>query len=370
VRHILCGLKINKSTIDIPQKCIKLGTGHISEALTSVFNFSLEQGIMPDILKISRITPVDKGGESTDPSNYRPISTLYSFAQIFEKLVYSQVLNYFEKQNILSKFQFGFRKGRSTEQAIVELTDNLKKAIDKNIYTCGVFLDFSKAFDTVNHQILLKKLEAYGIRGLPLNWFSSYLTNRQQYVTLNINQESPKQTMVCGIPQGSSLGPLLFLIDINDISNCSDKVSIRIFADDTNIFASYKSIKDLEILMNEELTNVKKWCDLNKLSINIKKTNYMIVKSSNKKITENINIKITNKDGTICCLERKDHIKYLGVLIDEKLSWKYHIAYICSRLAQYWYFLQIKTLYDYSLIYPYCIYHMPYWHGEVPIKRK
>ena len=132
--------------------------------------------------------------------------------------------------------------------------------------------------------------------------------------------------MVCGIPQGSSLGPLLFLIYINNISNCSDKVSIRIFADDTNIFASSKSIKDLEILINEELTKVKKWCDLNKLSINIKKTNYMIVKSSNKKITENINIKITNIDGTIYCLERKDHIKYLGVLIDEKLSWKYHIA--------------------------------------------
>ena len=139
----------------------------------------------------------------------------------------------------------------------MELTDNLKKAIDNNFYTCGVFLDFSKAFDTVNHQILLKKLEAYGIRGLPLNWFSSYLTNRQQYVTLN-NQESPKQTMVCGIPQGSSLGPLQFLIYINDISNCSDKVSIRIFADNTNIFASSKSLKDLEILINEELTKVKK----------------------------------------------------------------------------------------------------------------
>ena len=179
VRHILHGLKTNKSSIDIPQKCIKLAADHISDVLTAVFNNSLEQGIMPDILKISRITPVDKGGDITDPSNFRPISTLYSFAQIFEKLVYSQILGYLEKHNILSKFQFGFRKSRSTEHAIVEITDNFKKAIDKNLYTCGVFLDFSKAFDTVNHQILLKKLEAYGIRGTPLQWFTNYLTNRQ-----------------------------------------------------------------------------------------------------------------------------------------------------------------------------------------------
>ena len=195
---------------------------------------------------------IDKGGDITDPSNFRPISTLYSFAQIFEKLVYSQILGYLEKHNILSKFQFGFRKGRSTEHAIVEITDNFKKAIDKNLYTCGVFLDFSKAFDTVNHQILLKKLEAYGIRGTPLQWFTNYLTNRQQYVSLN-NLESPKQTITCGIPQGSSLGPLLFLIYINDMPNCLSKLSFRIFADDTNIFASSSSITDLETLVNEEL---------------------------------------------------------------------------------------------------------------------
>ena len=262
VRHILHGLKTNKSSIDIPQKCIKLAADHISDVLTAVFNNSLEQGIMPDILKISRITPVDKGGDITDPSNFRPISTLYSFAQIFEKLVYSQILGYLEKHNILSKFQFGFRKGRSTEHAIVEITDNFKKAIDKNLYMCGVFLDFSKVFDTVNHQILLKKLEAYGIRGTPLQWFTNYLTNRQQYVSLN-NLESPKQTITCGIPQGSSLGPLLFLIYINDMPNCSSKLSFRIFADDTNIFASSSSITDLESLVNEELTKIKEWCDIN-----------------------------------------------------------------------------------------------------------
>ena len=138
VKDLLQNLKISKASISIPNKCIKLAVDHISEALTEVFNYSLVQGIMPDILKVSRVTPIDKGGDAVDPSNFRPIATLYSFAQIFEKLVYSQVLTYIEKYDILDKFQFGFRKGRSTEQAIVEISENLKKAIDNNLYTCGV----------------------------------------------------------------------------------------------------------------------------------------------------------------------------------------------------------------------------------------
>ena len=211
VKDLMQNLKSNKASIDIPNKCVKLAVDHISEALTKVFNCSLVQGIMPDVLKVSRVTLIDKGGDAADPSNYRPISTLYLFAQIFETLVYLQVSTYLEKYSILNKFQFCFRKGRSTEQAIVEITDNLKKVIDNNLYTCGVFLNFAKAFDTVNHQILLKKIETYGIRGIPLKWFTSYLFNRQQYVSLS-SVESSKQTMKCVIPQGSSLGPLLFLL--------------------------------------------------------------------------------------------------------------------------------------------------------------
>ena len=368
VKDLIKNLKISKASIGIPHKCIKLAVDYIGEPVTVVFNYSLEQGIMPDILKVSRLTPILKGGDTTDPSNFRPISTLYSFAQIFEKLVYSQVLNFLEKYDVLYKFQFGFRKGRSTEQAIVEISDNLKKAMDNNLYTCGVFLDFAKAFDTVNHQILLKKLEAYGIRGRPLKWFTSYLSNRQQYVSFN-NAESSKQIMKCGIPQGSSLGPLLFLLYINDIPNCSDKLTFRIFADDTNVFASSPIIRDLETLFNEELAKIKQWCDLNKLSINVKKTNYMIVKSPQKR-GGNINIKFTNKDGTCIFIEKKDHIKYLGVLIDEKLSWKYHIAYVSSRIARnigifsklrhYMSLAQLKQLY-YSLIYPYITYAILAW---------
>lgn len=198
VQDLVMGLKLNKSSIGIPTKCIKVACGHISEALAEVFNQSISQGIVPETLKISKVTPVHKGGATFDPANYRPISTLSCFTQIFEKLICKQLVNYIEKHQILNQFQFGFRKGKSTEQAIIEITENLRKSIDNNLYTCGVFLDFAKAFDTVNHQILLMKLEKYGIRGVPLNWFSNYLNNRQQYVTID-GVSSSKQSVLCGI---------------------------------------------------------------------------------------------------------------------------------------------------------------------------
>ena len=343
VYDAITNINLQKSTIGTPQRCIKLARNYISEVLTIIFNESLLQGIVPDVLKVSKVTPVDKGGEVMDPSNFRPISTLSALTQIFEKLVYKQLINYIEKHDILFQFQFGFRKGHSTAQAVSETADNLREAIDNNLYTCGVFIDFSKAFDTVNHEILLKKLESYAIRGMPLKWFTSYLNNRQQYVAIG-HTESPRQAMTCGIPQGSTLGPLLFLLYINDLPNCSENLTFRIFADDTNLFASARDLKNLETLINSELGKVKVWCDVNELSINFIKTNYMIIKS-NRKASGSIEVKLQNIDGSSYLLDRKDHIKYLGVMIDESLSWKYHISYnLLSYLIKHWCYLKIKAL--------------------------
>ena len=165
----------------------------------------LHNGIVPDVSKISRVTPIYKSGEVTDTGNYRPIATLSSFSKVPERLIYNQLYLFLENNDIILKYQFGFRKGYSSEQAILEITDNLNSAIDNKQITCGLFLDFSKAFDTVNHDILLSKLYTYGIRGTPFKWFESYLCNRTQFVKIDENESSMK-TITCGVPQGSTLG--------------------------------------------------------------------------------------------------------------------------------------------------------------------
>ena len=206
---LLSGLNERKSYTNIPIKLIKMASGLLTSPFRKIFNESIATGSVPEVFKVSRITPIYKSGSPTELGNYRPIAVISPFSKIFERMIYDQLLFYLEKHNILFNYQFGFRKGYSTEYAIPETIENLKTAIDENRITCGIFLDFSKAFDTINH-ILLAKMNKYGIRGLPLEWFSSYLKERKQYVKIG-NNESSKKTITCGIPQGSTLGPLLFL---------------------------------------------------------------------------------------------------------------------------------------------------------------
>ena len=214
-------------------------------------------------------------------TNYRPIWILPILSKIFEKLVHKRLVNYLGKYKLLIKHQYSFQKGKSTEHAILDLHKDIVEAIEKKEKACAIFLDFAKAFDTVNQKILLKKLEYYGKRGVPLIWFQSYLHNRQQCVKIN-QSTSNSRTVTCGIPQGSALGHLLFLIYINYIFLATSKVSFHFLADDTCIFHSNKNYRKLEDEINTSLDNITNWLKANKLMTNVKKSNLIVFKVGNR----------------------------------------------------------------------------------------
>ena len=263
----------------LSSKFIKLCSPFLSVILANIFNQSITNGVYPDSLKIARVSPIHKKGDVTDPNNYRPISVLNLLNKIFEKIIHKRLYKYLTKFNLIYKYQFGFRERYSTMHALVELTDRIKDAIDKKLLTCGIFVDLSKAFDTVNHNILLDKLSHYGIRGNLHNLFSSYLSNRKQFVRVN-NVNSDLKDITCGVPQGSVLGPLLFLLYINDLANCCPEVFFRIFADDTGIFFHCKDITTLSSLAEKIIQNISRWFECNKLTSNANKTSYIVFRSS------------------------------------------------------------------------------------------
>jgi hypothetical protein len=254
---------------------IKECNDQLATPLCVLFNKSIHEGIVPDDLKIANIIPVFKSEDKIIVSNYRPISVLPAFSKILERLIYNRLMDFIEQHNIISDSQYGFRKKISTSVALLDLVDKVSNSIETGEYTLGIFLDIAKAFDTVNHKILLTKLYSYGIRGIAYNWLKNYLTNRYQYVHLN-DISSDKLPIVCGVPQGSILGPLLFLLYINDLNSVSTVLTLIMFADDTNMFISGRNLLDLTNTANIELGKISSWFSTNLLSLNIKKTNYIL----------------------------------------------------------------------------------------------
>ena len=287
-------------------------------------NLSFYVGMFPSKLKVGKVSPLQKKGSCNNPSNYRPISILSVFSKIFEKLMHQRLYKFLESFEILYPLQFGFREKHSTSHALLSLTESIKQSIDSGKVGCGIFLDLQKAFDTVNHKILLDKLEHYGIRGNALKWFQSYLSGRTQYVTVNGHVSDPLP-ITCGVPQGSVLGPLLFLIYVNDLPNVSKVMQFYLFADDTSIYFDSDNLFNLQKIVNRELKKVRKWLEANRLALNIDKTNYVIFHSP----TNNVRIKLGSKP-----ISRVNSIKYLGVLIDSTLSWKPHIVELSKKLAR------------------------------------
>ena len=287
VISIIKNLKNNSPGWDaVAAKVVKASYSSFIEPLTHILNLSIRNGVVPIEMKLAKVTPLFKTDDPMIFSNYRPVSVLPAFSKILERLMYNRLLSFINKFSLLHPYQFGFRNNHSPELALLYLVDKISNALDNGECVLGLFLDFSKAFDTVNHDILLTKLEYLGIRGIPLEWFKSYLADRRQYVIYNGIKSSCK-TITCGVPQGSILGPLLFLLYINDLANVSDVIFSLFFADDSNMFLSGKNPDDLIKLMNTVITKVIEWLRINKLSLNLKKnTFYGVQKKSSKNRTE------------------------------------------------------------------------------------
>ena len=241
---------------------------------------------------------------------------------------------FIDKNNLLYSSQYGFRKSHSTEHAVLDIVEDILRNMDKRYFSCGVFIDLKKAFDTVNHEILLDKLNFYGFRGLINDWFQSYLKNRTQ--TIQIGEHlSTKLISPCGVPQGSVLGPLLFLLYINDIHLSSDKLKFYLFADDTNMLYADKNLKAIEQTVNVELNNVYDWLTTKRLTLNTKKSNFLIFRPRQKKMHFSPQISILDcETNQRVSLEQKSYIKYLGVSIDQNLSWKNHVDSVIVKISK------------------------------------
>ena len=294
-------------------------------------------GNYPSKLKMGKVVPIHKKGNRHDPNNYRPISLLSAINKIIEKVLYKRLYEFFEKFNIIFRYQFGFRQDYSTTMALIEITDLIRQQIENKNVTVGIYIDLTKAFDLVNHSILMQKLENYGVRDKALKLIRSYLTERTQYTFVD-SSKSDIRYIECGVPQGSVLGPLLFLIYVNDFVNCTD-AKMRLFADDTNVFISDKDPAVAKQQAEECLQKLNSWLSANKLLLSEQKTNFSVFMPHNKIVPDFLNtIRIGRK-----LIFRTRSCKYLGLILDDKLCFDEHINQLSKDLMKVIYAFRIIT---------------------------
>ena len=369
VYSILNNLKANKSTgLDkIPAKILKLSAEIIAPSLTYIFNLSLASGIYINEWKRARVTPIYKSEDKTKCENYRPISILPVISKVLEKEIFRQLYGYLTDNDLLSKLQSGFRLKHSTLSALIQMCDDWLSNIDVGKINCVVFFDIRKAFDLINHEILLKKMNLnFGISGNALKWFDSYIKDREQQCIVN-GQLSSSKKIICGVPQGSILGPLLFLLYINDMPGSLNNTTASLYADDAEIYASSDNSSDLISKLNEDLKNMSRWMSINKLRIHPTKSKYMFIGSSH-----NIKNNICNEPILINSIPvpRVTNYKCLGVNLDDKLCWDSHIKMICKKVAAGIAAIKrvkpfvppemLKVIYN-ALVQPYFDYCSPLW---------
>ena len=274
---------------------------------------SFSTGKIPSVLKIAKAIPIHKKQSKVDYTSCRPISLLSNIEKIIEKLMYKGLSNFLDVNNLIYSLQFDFRPKYSTAHALINLTERIRQSPDEGSFGWGIFVDLKKAFDIVEHKILLHKLENYGIQGICNDWFMFYLSDRKQFVSIN-GYNSDLMPVDCGVPQGSVLGLFLFLIYINDLHKAIQYCKVHHFTDDANLFRTSKSVKNLNKLVNGDMKHLNNWLSANKISLNVEKTELVIFKSPRKILLDETKIKLVVK--RLC---PSNSIKYLGIKIDRFL---------------------------------------------------
>ena len=313
---------------DMHPRLLKSAGPCIAEPLTRILNQSLRSGFFPSVFKKAKIVPVPKGGDLNDLGNFRPISLLSCISKILERAVHTQLYDYLQEYKLLSSRQSGFRPKHSTATCLIEITDFLLNNLDSGLITGAIFLDLKKAFDIISHEILLSKMPFYGIKTTELQWFSSYLCNRQQCVSFQ-GIQSDFENVTSGVPQGSILGPLLFCIFINDMCNLKfeNQTKIALYADDTALFCKGKNIHDCQVTLQKEYDLMREWFRINEMQINYKKTKVMVFGTKRK--VKNHVLKIAHEEEY---LENVTSIKYLGVTLEQSLNWSLHVSNTISKI--------------------------------------
>ena len=300
----------------------------LPEQLTYIFNLSLRSGIFPTQWKHAMVIPVPKGGDSSDVGNLRPISLLPLPGKLLEKIVHRSLMSFVTENDLLTEHQGGFRPGYSTVKTVAEFTDDIYDAINRKECTLATFIDFRKAFDTVNHTILTRKLKSIGVSQNNLSWFESYLSNRKQQTLAN-NEISTKKDVSIGVPQGSLLGPLLFLIYINDIANLTLSSKFKLYADDIVLYTCSKDPVKASSDMQNDLNTITNWCDNNRLTINTGKTKCVIFGSKNK-LKSYVSNPVKVKG---ICLQFVSSYKYLGIYLDNSMRFTTHMCDVVKKAA-------------------------------------